>query len=105
MTFNFADGHQGTPSTDVPPTQLPVSGGSNTLATVDIVVLVVYFLLVLAVGFWVRRAVLLFSLFFYNKKLFLVGRKSKKKRKQKQTKDSFDVSMNCEEIAVILHTL
>lgn len=34
-------------SSSVPP------GGSATLDTVDIVVLVVYFLLILAVGFWV----------------------------------------------------
>lgn len=45
MTFEGA-------TTSSPSTQAPPRVGS-TLATVDIVVLVVYFLLVLAVGFWV----------------------------------------------------
>ncbi|XP_038163667.1 sodium/myo-inositol cotransporter 2 isoform X2 [Cyprinodon tularosa] len=42
---------EGTPTTNMTPTQKPPLGG-KTLVTVDIVVLVVYFLLVLAVGFW-----------------------------------------------------
>ncbi|XP_047212717.1 sodium/myo-inositol cotransporter 2-like [Girardinichthys multiradiatus] len=49
MTYKYAAG-DGAPTTNMPPTQKP-SFGSNTLVTVDIVVLVVYFLLVLAVGF------------------------------------------------------
>lgn len=36
------------------PTEPP--GGPTTLQTVDIVVLVIYFLLILAVGFWVRTS-------------------------------------------------
>ncbi|MEQ2181452.1 hypothetical protein GOODEAATRI_011767 [Goodea atripinnis] len=51
MTYKYAVG-DGAPTTNMPPTQKP-SFGSNTLVTVDIVVLVVYFLLVLAVGFLV----------------------------------------------------
>ncbi|XP_044036897.1 sodium/myo-inositol cotransporter 2 [Siniperca chuatsi] len=43
--MDLPEGRQGT---SMPPTP----GGRNTLVTVDIVVLVVYFLLVLAVGFW-----------------------------------------------------
>nr|XP_046272267.1 sodium/myo-inositol cotransporter 2 [Scatophagus argus] len=38
--------------TSVPPSPTPPPGGRAVLVTVDIVVLVVYFLLVLAVGFW-----------------------------------------------------
>uniref|UniRef100_A0A3P8ST86 Sodium/myo-inositol cotransporter 2 n=1 Tax=Amphiprion percula TaxID=161767 RepID=A0A3P8ST86_AMPPE len=49
MTFDFAAGPQGTV---MPPTPTSPSEGRTTLATVDIVVLVIYFLLVLAVGFW-----------------------------------------------------
>uniref|UniRef100_A0AAQ5ZIB2 Sodium/myo-inositol cotransporter 2 n=1 Tax=Amphiprion ocellaris TaxID=80972 RepID=A0AAQ5ZIB2_AMPOC len=50
MTFDFAAGPQGTV---MPPTPTSPSEGRTTLVTVDIVVLVIYFLLVLAVGFWV----------------------------------------------------
>uniref|UniRef100_A0A3B5M0T1 Sodium/myo-inositol cotransporter 2 n=1 Tax=Xiphophorus couchianus TaxID=32473 RepID=A0A3B5M0T1_9TELE len=50
MTFTQATGERA-PTTNMPPTQKP-SFGSSTLVTVDIVVLVVYFLLILAVGFW-----------------------------------------------------
>ncbi|XP_008415017.1 sodium/myo-inositol cotransporter 2 isoform X2 [Poecilia reticulata] len=50
MTFKHATGERA-PTTTMPPTQKP-SFGSSTLDTVDIVVLVVYFLLILAVGFW-----------------------------------------------------
>ncbi|XP_014853908.1 PREDICTED: sodium/myo-inositol cotransporter 2-like [Poecilia mexicana] len=50
MTFKQATGGRA-PTTTMPPTQKP-SFGSSTLVTVDIVVLVVYFLLILAVGFW-----------------------------------------------------
>ena len=39
--------------TSMPTSPSPPPGGRTTLATVDIVVLVVYFVLVLAVGFWV----------------------------------------------------
>lgn len=39
-------------ATSMPPSPTPSPGGKTTLGTVDIVVLVVYFLLVLAVGFW-----------------------------------------------------
>ncbi|XP_047215098.1 sodium/myo-inositol cotransporter 2-like [Girardinichthys multiradiatus] len=49
MTYKYAAG-DGAPTTNMPPTQKP-SFGSNTLVTVDIVVPVVYFLLVLAVCF------------------------------------------------------
>uniref|UniRef100_A0A8C6P741 Sodium/myo-inositol cotransporter 2 n=1 Tax=Nothobranchius furzeri TaxID=105023 RepID=A0A8C6P741_NOTFU len=47
----FSDGRKGATMTSLPLTQTP-SPGSSTLVTVDIVVLVIYFLLVLAVGFW-----------------------------------------------------
>lgn len=40
-------------ATSMPPSSSPPPGGRTSLETVDIVVLVVYFLLVLAVGFWV----------------------------------------------------
>lgn len=44
MTFDIAEGRH----------KINMASGSrNTLGTLDIVVLVVYFLLVLAVGFWV----------------------------------------------------
>uniref|UniRef100_A0A3Q3QDR8 Sodium/myo-inositol cotransporter 2 n=1 Tax=Monopterus albus TaxID=43700 RepID=A0A3Q3QDR8_MONAL len=49
MTFGFAVGHHGTSMT---PSPQPSTGDRTTLVTVDIVVLVVYFLLILAVGFW-----------------------------------------------------
>uniref|UniRef100_A0A4W6DTD5 Sodium/myo-inositol cotransporter 2 n=1 Tax=Lates calcarifer TaxID=8187 RepID=A0A4W6DTD5_LATCA len=49
MTFDLAVGRQGAIMTTSPP---PSPGSRPTLVTVDIVVLVVYFLLVLAVGFW-----------------------------------------------------
>lgn len=39
--------------TSMPPTSSAPSGVTATLAVVDIVVLVVYFLLILAVGIWV----------------------------------------------------
>jgi branched-subunit amino acid ABC-type transport system permease component len=44
-----------TQGTTVPPSQSP-GLGVPTLVTIDIVVLVVYFLLVLAVGLWVSRS-------------------------------------------------
>ncbi|XP_007557429.1 sodium/myo-inositol cotransporter 2 [Poecilia formosa] len=50
MTFKQATGGRAL-TTTMAPTQKP-SFGSSTLVTVDIVVLVVYFLLILAVGFW-----------------------------------------------------
>lgn len=40
-------------ATSMPPSPSPPPGGRTGLEIVDIVVLVVYFLLVLAVGFWV----------------------------------------------------
>ncbi|XP_042360808.1 sodium/myo-inositol cotransporter 2 [Plectropomus leopardus] len=49
MTFDVTAGRQ---ATSMPPPPSPSPGGVTTLGTVDIVVLVVYFLLVLAVGFW-----------------------------------------------------
>lgn len=50
MTFDVTESRQGT---SMPPSPSPSPGGTTTLATVDIVVLVVYFLLILAVGLWV----------------------------------------------------
>lgn len=44
------EGHQ---MTSTPPTSSAPPGITATLAVVDIVVLVVYFLLILAVGIWV----------------------------------------------------
>uniref|UniRef100_A0A665TXA6 Sodium/myo-inositol cotransporter 2 n=1 Tax=Echeneis naucrates TaxID=173247 RepID=A0A665TXA6_ECHNA len=49
MISNPAAGREGT---SVSPSPSPSSGAQTTLGTVDIVVLVLYFLLVLAVGFW-----------------------------------------------------
>ncbi|TDH02871.1 hypothetical protein EPR50_G00157110 [Perca flavescens] len=49
MTFDITESRQGT---SMPPSPSPSPGGTTTLGTVDIVVLVVYFLLVLAVGLW-----------------------------------------------------
>uniref|UniRef100_A0A8C9Z6P7 Sodium/myo-inositol cotransporter 2 n=1 Tax=Sander lucioperca TaxID=283035 RepID=A0A8C9Z6P7_SANLU len=49
MTFDVTESRQGT---SMPPSPSPSPGGTTTLATVDIVVLVVYFLLILAVGLW-----------------------------------------------------
>uniref|UniRef100_UPI003AACF605 sodium/myo-inositol cotransporter 2 isoform X1 n=1 Tax=Centroberyx gerrardi TaxID=166262 RepID=UPI003AACF605 len=49
MTFDLIAGNQGT---SMPPSPSPSPGVQTTLVTVDIVVLVVYFLLVLAVGLW-----------------------------------------------------
>lgn len=49
--MDFMEVSQGT---NVPPSSSPPRPGDRTtLVTVDIVVLVVYFLLILAVGFWV----------------------------------------------------
>lgn len=42
--------------TSMPPTSSVPPAVTSTLAAVDIVVLVVYFLLILAVGFWVSTA-------------------------------------------------
>lgn len=39
--------------TNMPPSTAPPRGDRTVLGTVDIVVLVLYFLLILAVGFWV----------------------------------------------------
>lgn len=50
MTFGLAVGQ---PATSMAPSPSPSPGNRTTLVTVDIVVLVVYFLLILAVGFWV----------------------------------------------------
>ncbi|XP_070780069.1 sodium/myo-inositol cotransporter 2 [Enoplosus armatus] len=47
--MDLTEGHQGT---SMPPSLSPPPGGRSTLVTVDIVVLVIYFLLVLAVGLW-----------------------------------------------------
>ncbi|XP_041852016.1 sodium/myo-inositol cotransporter 2 [Melanotaenia boesemani] len=52
MSFDYAAGKQAAPSTTMPSPQVSSPRVSNTLVTGDIVVLVVYFLLVLAVGFW-----------------------------------------------------
>lgn len=52
MTYHPALGTSMTPSTS------PAPETKHTLVTVDIVVLVVYFLLVLAVGIWVSTFVL-----------------------------------------------
>ncbi|XP_032392631.1 sodium/myo-inositol cotransporter 2 isoform X1 [Etheostoma spectabile] len=49
MIFDVTESRQGT---SMPPSPSPSPGGTTTLGTVDIVVLVVYFLLVLAVGLW-----------------------------------------------------
>ncbi|XP_059204012.1 sodium/myo-inositol cotransporter 2 [Centropristis striata] len=49
MTFGLAEGRS---ATSMPPSPSPSPGDRNTLGAVDIVVLVVYFLLILAVGFW-----------------------------------------------------
>uniref|UniRef100_A0A8C3G942 Sodium/myo-inositol cotransporter 2 n=1 Tax=Cyclopterus lumpus TaxID=8103 RepID=A0A8C3G942_CYCLU len=49
MTFDIEEGRQ---KSTMPPSPSPSPGSRNALGTVDIVVLVVYFLLVLAVGFW-----------------------------------------------------
>uniref|UniRef100_A0A671YEC7 Sodium/myo-inositol cotransporter 2 n=1 Tax=Sparus aurata TaxID=8175 RepID=A0A671YEC7_SPAAU len=43
---------EGPVGTSMPPSPSPPTGGKATLVTVDIVVLVIYFVLVLAVGFW-----------------------------------------------------
>lgn len=53
MTYKQVSGEKA-PTTNTSPTQGPALVGS-TLVLVDIMVLVVYFLLVLAVGFWVRQ--------------------------------------------------
>lgn len=50
MTVGLALGRQ---ATSMAPSPSPSPGNQTTLVTVDIVVLVVYFLLILAVGFWV----------------------------------------------------
>lgn len=50
MTLGLGVGGQGS---SMSPSPSPSPGDRTTLVTVDIVVLVVYFLLVLAVGFWV----------------------------------------------------
>lgn len=46
---------EGPVGTSMPPSPSPPTGGKATLVTVDIVVLVIYFVLVLAVGFWVSK--------------------------------------------------
>lgn len=57
--------HQGTSMPPSPSSSSVPPGGSTTLGTVDIVVLVVYFLLILAVGFWVStEKTRLFSITF-----------------------------------------
>lgn len=50
MTVGLAVGRQ---ATSMAPSPSPSPGKQATLVTVDIVVLVVYFLIILAVGFWV----------------------------------------------------
>lgn len=55
--------------TSMPPSPSPPTGGKATLVTVDIVVLVIYFVLVLAVGFWVSKTSLYSSTFTRHFKL------------------------------------
>lgn len=50
---NKMDNVQARQGTSVPPSPSASPAVRNTLVTVDIVVLVVYFLTILAVGFWV----------------------------------------------------
>lgn len=47
------DSVQARQGTSMPPSPSPSPGVTSTLVTVDIVVLVVYFLMILAVGLWV----------------------------------------------------
>lgn len=54
---------EGTEMTTMSPKPTSPSGGQTTLETVDIVVLVIYFLLILAVGFWVSLSSLATRLF------------------------------------------
>lgn len=67
---------EGTEMTTMSAKPTPSSGGQTTLETVDIVVLVIYFLLILAVGFWVSLSSLATRLFSCQKSL------AKKKCKQ-----------------------
>lgn len=60
---------EGTEMTTMSPKPTPSSGGQSTLETVDIVVLVIYFLLILAVGFWVSLSSLATRLFSCQKSL------------------------------------
>lgn len=70
MTFDPTAGHQGT---SMSPSPSPGTG--TTLVTVDIVVLVAYFLLVLAVGFWVstREKKRVTALMLIPKPLYIVS--------------------------------
>lgn len=61
--------------TSVPPTSSAPPGVMATLAAVDIVVLVVYFLLILAVGFWVGTE---------GERLLLQGLLSLKRKEKKE---------------------
>lgn len=54
---------EGTERTTMSPKPTSSSGGQTTLETVDIVVLVIYFLLILAVGLWVSLSSLATRLF------------------------------------------
>ena len=53
MNFDLTEGRQGA---SVAPSRKLSAGQRGTLGTVDIVVLVVYFVLILAVGFWVSKS-------------------------------------------------